>query len=1074
MLPFGEDTTPRRNINLGGTTSQSSHTALLDRARALRNARREEKRREEAVVKIQQWLRSVGLVDALHKDLRVQFDLGLEHISGPEDQRYVHWTRLLLLCRPDDTRLSRWSKQILGHSDAILLGLFHGPYKERWLSLMRQMSLLLLRRISEDPNSEAGQLYLQLTSRLLCSVTISRPSDGTSPPNPEVIGNITTYLLRRGLFKYLGLAVGQLPPTMKAMSQGSTYFSRILASIFPNITAAKRDPAASQSDYLLGLLHFFEYILSTPLLPNRIPLKELPQLVTRLPWDELPAIASFAEQETWIPPSLNVLISQTSPSVRPHILANVLAFLTPRYNKLSSGTLALYLELYSELLDSLEPGVLEPAKFRQDSTSIVKQAVVENHISDDDDDMDVDVPRQEEQTRAQPSPSTPSLDSRTVTRLSSLYSQSSLSSLLAVSSRSTESRVQFFKFILSLIGGYPSKQDRIWTSITVSPGGGSGFIRECWRTYVRSSPLGKVEDDGAVKALMDPAQAKLWPPLLFLASLYSHSLLTMGDDEFFSLSSSAVAPRNPLTLDDLIIFSRQLLHITFPLYWYDDQARFKETGPLGIKMTWEKVREIVSSCLKAIHARDSRRRFTPPDHWLITSQLNMHSFVEAAVLEERTLANDDSADSVPVGRRRNGLSPRQLAQISPRLGILNNIPFAIPFEVRVEIFRHFVNNDYQRTFQNEASQPTMFDNPFNRPRRKKATVRRGKVAEDGFDQLSGLGSELKGPVEIQFIDQFGQEEAGIDGGGVFKEFLTSLSREVFDTNRGLWLTTQQQELYPNPHSYATEPHQLNWYRFIGRILGKALYEGILVDVAFASFFLAKWLAKQSYLDDLASLDPELYNGLIFLKHYDKNFEDLSLNFTISEEDLGVSRTVNLIPNGDQISVTKENRLQYIYLVSHYRLSKQIKKQSDAFFEGLSDIINPRWLRMFNQQEVQILVGGINAPIDIDDLQQNCNYGGLYDENHDTIRLFWKVVRSFDQEQRRGLVRFVTSCSRPPLLGFKELYPKFSIRDSSSDEQRLPTSSTCVNLLKLPRYQTERTMREKLLQAIYSGAGFDLS
>jgi len=130
--------------------------------------------------------------------------------------------------------------------------------------------------------------------------------------------------------------------------------------------------------------------------------------------------------------------------------------------------------------------------------------------------------------------------------------------------------------------------------------------------------------------------------------------------------------------------------------------------------------------------------------------------------------------------------------------------------------------------------------------------------------------------------------------------------------------------------------------------------------------------------------------------------------------------------------------------------------------------------MFNQQEVQVLVGGVDAPIDIDDLEQNCNYGGLYDENHETIQLFWKVVRSFDQEKRRGLLRFVTSCSRPPLLGFKELFPKFSIRDSSSDEQRLPTASTCVNLLKLPRYQTEKTMRDKLIQAIYSGAGFDLS
>jgi ubiquitin-protein ligase E3 C len=39
---------------------------------------------------------------------------------------------------------------------------------------------------------------------------------------------------------------------------------------------------------------------------------------------------------------------------------------------------------------------------------------------------------------------------------------------------------------------------------------------------------------------------------------------------------------------------------------------------------------------------------------------------------------------------------------------------------------------------------------------------------------------------------------------VFKEFLTSLAKEVFDSDRGLWLSTNQHELYPNPHSYATD------------------------------------------------------------------------------------------------------------------------------------------------------------------------------------------------------------------------------------------------------------------------------
>ena len=47
-------------------------------------------------------------------------------------------------------------------------------------------------------------------------------------------------------------------------------------------------------------------------------------------------------------------------------------------------------------------------------------------------------------------------------------------------------------------------------------------------------------------------------------------------------------------------------------------------------------------------------------------------------------------------------------------------------------------------------------------------------------------------------------------------------------------------------------------------------------------------------------------------------------------------------------MTRENRLQYIYLVSHYRLSKQIKLQSEAFFEGLSEMIDPKWLRWVSE------------------------------------------------------------------------------------------------------------------------------
>jgi ubiquitin-protein ligase E3 C len=47
--------------------------------------------------------------------------------------------------------------------------------------------------------------------------------------------------------------------------------------------------------------------------------------------------------------------------------------------------------------------------------------------------------------------------------------------------------------------------------------------------------------------------------------------------------------------------------------------------------------------------------------------------------------------------------------------------------------------------------------------------------------------------------------------------------------------------------------------------------------------------------------------------------------------------------------------------------------------------------MFNQQELQILIGGVNSPVDLDDLRRNTNYGGLYDDNEQTITMFWKVI-----------------------------------------------------------------------------------
>ena len=120
----------------------------------------------------------------------------------------------------------------------------------------------------------------------------------------------------------------------------------------------------------------------------------------------------------------------------------------------------------------------------------------------------------------------------------------------------------------------------------------------------------------------------------------------------------------------------------------------------------------------------------------------------ATSLEDQQISNPNQ----PLPR---ALSKRQIAAMSPRLGILNNIPFAITFEVSVAIFRNFVANDM--TVRGYGHGFRRGHNPFA-PHGGKArvAVRRGMVAQDGFDRLAEV--DMKAPVEITFIDQFGQEE----------------------------------------------------------------------------------------------------------------------------------------------------------------------------------------------------------------------------------------------------------------------------------------------------------------------------
>ncbi|KAF4338303.1 ubiquitin ligase e3 C [Fusarium beomiforme] len=667
-----------------------------------------------------------------------------------------------------------------------------------------------------------------------------------------------------------------------------------------------------------------------------------------------------------------------------------------------------------------------------------------------------------------------------------------------------------------------------------------------------------------------------WRIALLFLELYIFILRLSDDEDFFSGIDPRIMEQNTstsrirscsLSLEDVKMLTSFLKNTAFTLHYkaqelskscedmevsskyrinsYFSAGRSSATisgGPSPTKsptrLDIDSLRSIVTAAMKMLYERDSRKQFLPTGHWLMTSKLDQSDFIGAVITEERRQIDENSQESdddrgseygdgpglysTVAGQRlsRNvrleqlraqqirSLRERRLAEMKPKLEILKHMPFAVPFETRVHIFRQFIQLDREQRGDNSHSH---FGSPFAKHH---AQISRKNIFEDAYKQFYEIGEGLKDPIQITFVDQFGAVEAGIDGGGVTKEFLISVTTEAFgaEGGRGMFTSNEKGLLYPDPTALdiireelrsagMTEAdtafrdmvsNLLRRFEFLGRIVGKCMYEGILVDLAFAGFFLLKWAStgpndENSYkgsVNDLRDMDEGLYKGMLRLKNYPGDISELGIDFTIEDqvsypENPVKTITRKLIANGDQIHVTNDNRLLYISYVARHRLVVQPAPQTSAFLRGLRSIIRPSWLSMFNQSELQRLVGGDSSEIDIEDLRKNTIYSGLYEigddgEEHETIKLFWKVMRGFTDAQRRNVLKYVSSTPRAPLLGFSQLKPKFSIRDGGTDEERLPSTSTCVNLLKLPRYTSEATLREKLLYAVQSGAGFDLS
>ena len=174
-------------------------------------------------------------------------------------------------------------------------------------------------------------------------------------------------------------------------------------------------------------------------------------------------------------------------------------------------------------------------------------------------------------------------------------------------------------------------------------------------------------------------------------------------------------------------------------------------------------------------------------------------------------------------------------------------PRVLDFDNKRNYFVHKLRHR-SRTERERESYPTIAMN-----------VRRKKVFEDSFQSISRLkDKDLKyGKLNIRFSG-----EEGVDAGGVTREWFRILAREIFNPNYALFAPCGADRLtyQPNPASWINPDH-LRYFKFVGRILGKAIYDQRLLDGHFARSVYRQLLGKPVNYRDLEWSDPPYYNGL---------------------------------------------------------------------------------------------------------------------------------------------------------------------------------------------------------------------
>ncbi|KAI3899644.1 hypothetical protein MKW92_022295 [Papaver armeniacum] len=274
---------------------------------------------------------------------------------------------------------------------------------------------------------------------------------------------------------------------------------------------------------------------------------------------------------------------------------------------------------------------------------------------------------------------------------------------------------------------------------------------------------------------------------------------------------------------------------------------------------------------------------------------------------------------------------------------------------------------------------------------------------------------------------------------------------------------------PWRHLGCLNAQDLALYRCFGRFIALALMHKVLVPIKLDRAFFTLLSGRELSIEDMQYAAPALYKTwspiLEGTEDYCAAIVDAG-GIEFSDEE--ANSCVELRRDG---SNRAEMVNMYIQKWTADRV-EQVKWVSRGFGEMLFGVESSteNFFQSLTLEEFNLMLHGINEPLNIDDMKRNTEYEGCSSESK-VIQWLWKAIEELSDDERQSLLHFWASLYNVSPKGFGGLDPKLKIALLKvSGDGAYIKSKTCFNLLQVPDYSTETEVVQNL-RFILSLTGF---